>query len=93
MQAISHLWNCTSKAGNPDLKSYANLQAFFGRSLRDGARTVDASAALVSPADCKVLYFGDMSADGTIDQVGLHGIRCSENETIITGQGHFLQGE
>jgi phosphatidylserine decarboxylase len=40
-----------------DLKQYASLGEFFYRKLKDGVRPVD-SAALVSPADGKMLHFG-----------------------------------
>lgn len=41
-----------------DLTKYRNLAEFFYRELDDGLRPVDTKAAIVSPADGKVLHFG-----------------------------------
>ena len=43
----------------PDLKSYANLNEFFYRELKDGIRPIGADI-VVSPADGKVLHFGEV---------------------------------
>ncbi|KAJ3218545.1 phosphatidylserine decarboxylase 1 [Dinochytrium kinnereticum] len=51
-----------------DLKSYPNLGEFFYRRLKDGVRPIDPVAALVSPADGKVLNFGVVQ-DRHIQQV------------------------
>uniref|UniRef100_A0A1A9X1B4 Phosphatidylserine decarboxylase proenzyme, mitochondrial n=1 Tax=Glossina brevipalpis TaxID=37001 RepID=A0A1A9X1B4_9MUSC len=42
----------------PDLKHYKTLAEFFTRPLRDGVRTIDADAPLISPADGKILHLG-----------------------------------
>ena len=57
-----------AEAVEPDLEAYPHLQALFTRHLRPGARPVAPAAALVSPADCAVLYFGKADA-GTAEQV------------------------
>lgn len=41
-----------------DLTKYRNLAEFFYRELEDGLRPIDTEAAVVSPADGKVLHFG-----------------------------------
>ncbi|KAF9152404.1 phosphatidylserine decarboxylase 1 [Linnemannia schmuckeri] len=43
---------------DPDLTHYKNLGEFFYRELKDGARPIDYSAALVSPSDGRVFHFG-----------------------------------
>ncbi|KAI1310545.1 phosphatidylserine decarboxylase 1 [Mortierella claussenii] len=43
---------------DPDLTHYKNLSEFFYRELKDDARPIDYSAALVSPADGRVFHFG-----------------------------------
>jgi len=50
-----------------DLKHYVSLGDFFYRRLKDGARPV-ANAALVSPADGKILHFGTVK-DLQVEQV------------------------
>jgi len=50
-----------------DLREYASLGDFFYRKLKPGARPVD-DAALVSPADGKVLHFGTIQ-DLRVEQV------------------------
>lgn len=58
------------QALDPDLTHYSNLQAFFGRELKPGVRPVEAGSALVSPADSRVLCFGQVAAaDGSVEQV------------------------
>ncbi|PWY97487.1 phosphatidylserine decarboxylase [Testicularia cyperi] len=44
---------------DPDLTHYKSLGEFFYRELKDGARPIDDSV-LVSPADGKVLHFGEI---------------------------------
>ncbi|KAK7085147.1 hypothetical protein SK128_000592 [Halocaridina rubra] len=51
-----------------DLGKYRCLSELFRRSLKEGARPVDASAAVVSPADGRVLSFGTVNC-GTLDQI------------------------
>jgi phosphatidylserine decarboxylase len=67
--AYATFFNCNlEEAAEPNLKSYKNLQEFFGRALKDGSRPVDRSATLTSPADCKVLHFGKMT-EHKVEQV------------------------
>ena len=52
------------------LENYPNLGALFRRALKDGARPVDETAMVVSPADGHVIWFGEVSPDGEMEQVG-----------------------
>lgn len=52
---------------DPDLTHYRSLGEFFYRELKEGARPVDDSI-LVSPADGKVLHFGEI-AGRRVEQV------------------------
>lgn len=53
----------------PDLHAYPNLAAFFYRTLKPGARPIDPNSnALVSPADGKVIQFGQIEG-GQVEQV------------------------
>lgn len=45
---------------DPDLTHYKSLGEFFYRELKEGARKIDDSI-LVSPADGKVLHFGEIA--------------------------------
>jgi phosphatidylserine decarboxylase len=57
------------EVAEPDLHTYPNLAAFFYRELKPGARPVDPNPnALVSPADGRVLQFGQITG-GDIEQV------------------------
>lgn len=57
------------EVSEPDLHIYPNLAAFFYRTLKPGARTVDSdSRVLVSPSDGKVLQYGRIEG-GDIEQV------------------------
>ncbi|KFA64705.1 hypothetical protein S40285_05269 [Stachybotrys chlorohalonatus IBT 40285] len=57
------------EVSEPDLHVYPNLAAFFYRTLKPGARPLDPdSHALLSPADGKVLQFGQIEG-GDIEQV------------------------
>ncbi|RKP11548.1 phosphatidylserine decarboxylase-domain-containing protein [Piptocephalis cylindrospora] len=53
---------------DPDLTHYPNLGEFFYRSLKPGARPMDDTSELVSPADGKVLHFGVVT-HGQVEQV------------------------
>lgn len=61
---------CTSlsEVSEPDLHVYSNLASFFYRNIKPGVRPIDHSAALVSPADGRVLQMG-MIEDGEVEQV------------------------
>lgn len=53
----------------PDLHTYPNLASFFYRSLKPGVHQLDPnSAALLSPADGRVLQFGTIE-HGEVEQV------------------------
>jgi phosphatidylserine decarboxylase len=53
----------------PDLRRFPNLAAFFYRTLKPGARPLDPNPnALLSPADGRVLQFGQIEG-GDIEQV------------------------
>ncbi|KAL7275931.1 phosphatidylserine decarboxylase 1 [Rhizina undulata] len=53
-----------------DLKSYRNLAEFFYRRLKPGCRPIDPRIeVMVSPADGKVLQFGEVRAGGEVEQV------------------------
>ncbi|ODQ56037.1 phosphatidylserine decarboxylase [Saitoella complicata NRRL Y-17804] len=47
-----------NEVGEADLTTYRNLAEFFYRELKPGVRPIDATAAIVSPADGKILHFG-----------------------------------
>ncbi|KAJ3156674.1 phosphatidylserine decarboxylase 1 [Geranomyces michiganensis] len=54
---------------DPNLEHYANLGEFFYRTLKPGARSIDQKAPLVSPADGRVLHFGLITLDRTVEQI------------------------
>ncbi|KAI8822097.1 phosphatidylserine decarboxylase-domain-containing protein [Fimicolochytrium jonesii] len=54
---------------DPNLEHYANLSQFFYRPLKPGARPIDNDALLVSPADGKVLHFGLITQQRTVEQI------------------------
>ncbi|KUI71392.1 Phosphatidylserine decarboxylase proenzyme 1, mitochondrial [Cytospora mali] len=57
------------EVSEPDLHVYPNLAAFFYRTLKPGARPLDPNPnALLSPADGRVLQFGQIRG-GDIEQV------------------------
>jgi len=61
-----------AEAEEPDPRKYASFNAFFTRSLRPGARTVDASpAALVSPVDGTVSQIGRTDGSSLVQAKGL----------------------
>lgn len=67
---LRRLMGCTSlsEVAEPDLHVYPNLASFFYRNIKPGVRPIDPSAALVSPADGRVLQMG-MIEDGEVEQV------------------------
>ena len=61
-----------SEAEESDPRRYASFNAFFTRSLRPGARTVDASpGALVSPVDGTVSQIGRTDGSSLVQAKGL----------------------
>lgn len=57
------------EVGQP-LDTYRNLGEFFYRRLKPGCRPIDPRPnAVVSPADGKVLQFGEIREDGEVEQV------------------------
>lgn len=63
--------NCStslSEVSEPDLHTYPNLASFFYRTLKPGVRPLDPSAALLSPADGRVLQMGIIER-GEVEQV------------------------
>lgn len=53
-----------------DLTEYRNLAEFFYRRLKPGARPIDGRLeVVVSPADGKVLQFGEVAGGGRVEQV------------------------
>ena len=57
------------EAEDERLENYPNLGALFRRALKEGARPVDENAMIVSPADGHVIWFGEVSSDGELEQV------------------------
>ena len=57
-----------SEVSESDLHNYPNLASFFYRNLKPGVRPIDPSAALVSPADGRVLQMGTIER-GEVEQV------------------------
>ena len=56
----AYIFGCNlDEMKDPDLTHYKSLGEFFYRELKDGARQIDDSI-LVSPADGKVLHFGEI---------------------------------
>ncbi|KAI9100991.1 phosphatidylserine decarboxylase-domain-containing protein [Phlyctochytrium arcticum] len=69
-KTYSSMFNCNlEEMEDPDLTHYPNLAAFFYRSLKPGVRPIDASAPLTSPADGKVLHFGLITTERTVEQI------------------------
>jgi len=52
-----------------DLHHYESLGEFFYRRLKEGSRPVDTSVPLVSPADGRVLHFGEIAEGHHVEQV------------------------
>ncbi|MEM1111439.1 MAG: archaetidylserine decarboxylase [Pseudomonadota bacterium] len=63
---VRHFGVDMSEAAEPDLKAYANFNAFFTRPLREGARPI-AEASVVCPADGAISQLGRIE-DGRIFQ-------------------------
>jgi len=64
----SYIFGCNlDEMKDPDLTHYKSLGEFFYRELKEGARQIDDSI-LVSPADGKVLHFGEI-AGRRVEQV------------------------
>ncbi|KAF8566715.1 hypothetical protein P879_05303 [Paragonimus westermani] len=88
--SYSSLFRCDLKElKNPDLKSYSSIADFFIRELSQSYRPVDRGAALVSPADGQIVYFGPVDRDGVLEQV--KGVNYSLKEflgptSLNTGQ-------
>ncbi|PSF06036.1 phosphatidylserine decarboxylase [Marinobacter fuscus] len=60
-----------SEAAEPDITAYPSFNAFFTRALKDGARTVDATAdTLVSPVDGAISQIGQVSTDRVFQAKG-----------------------
>jgi len=86
-----HWFSCNlEEAVVSDVTQYKTFNEYFVRKLKPGARDIDPTATLVSPADCKVTSFGEMSyEDLKIDQV--KGV--SYPLDIFVGPRHpFLKG-
>jgi len=69
--SYSYWFNCNlDEAVVSDVEKYRTFNEFFIRKLKPGARVIDPSATLVSPADCCVTSFGEMSySDLKLDQI------------------------
>ncbi|KAJ1023484.1 hypothetical protein NDA16_003101 [Ustilago loliicola] len=64
----AYIFGCNlDEMKDPDLTHYRSLGEFFYRELKEGARPIDDSI-LVSPADGKVLHFGEI-AGRRVEQV------------------------
>ncbi|KAF5399362.1 Phosphatidylserine decarboxylase proenzyme [Paragonimus heterotremus] len=79
--SYSSLFHCDLKElKNSDLKSYPSVADFFTREVSPSYRPVDRDAALVSPADGQVVYFGPVDRDGVLEQV--KGVNYSLSEFL-----------
>ena len=70
-----------NEAFDSDLNNYPNLGSLFRRKLKPGARPVDEGAPVVSPADGHVIWFGEVSPDGELEQVIILGSRMPREIT------------
>lgn len=69
-QAWTDVFGCNlAEMAAPSLKSFNNLGEFFTRELKPGARPITAGADLVYPCDGKIMHYGEVSADGKVEQV------------------------
>ncbi|KAI9024681.1 phosphatidylserine decarboxylase proenzyme [Hyaloraphidium curvatum] len=66
------------------LDSFPTLGDFFYRELRPGARAAEPGWDLVSPADGRVLHFGIVASDETIEQVKGHSYSLKS----LVGESH-----
>lgn len=64
------LVGCDPLESDRPLDEFSSLAAFFARSLRSDARSVDSSGTLVSPADGVIMALGPVGAFGTIEVKG-----------------------
>ena len=55
-----------------DLSKYKTLSQFFTRRLREGARPISTSSALVSPSDGKLTYSGPVEGEYLEQVKGVH---------------------
>ncbi|KAL2912117.1 phosphatidylserine decarboxylase 1 [Polyrhizophydium stewartii] len=82
-RTYSSIFGCNlDEMRQENLLEYRNLAEFFYRELKPGARPIAGPerAALVSPADGKVLHFGKVESDGSIEQV--KGLTYSVNALL-----------
>ncbi|KAI8917190.1 phosphatidylserine decarboxylase-domain-containing protein [Powellomyces hirtus] len=69
-KAYASMFGCNlDEMEDPVLENYPNLGAFFYRTLKPGVRPIDQNAPLVSPADGRVLHFGLITLDRTVEQI------------------------
>lgn len=69
---------------NAPLDSFPTLGDFFYRELKPGSRQPEQGWDLVSPADGKVLHFGIVASDETIEQVKGHSYSLKN----LVGESH-----
>ncbi|KAF3933629.1 hypothetical protein ABW19_dt0209587 [Dactylella cylindrospora] len=72
------------EAKNQDLYSYRNLAEFFYREIDPAARPIDATSAVVSPSDGKVLMLGEVREGGRVENV--KGMTYSL-DALLSGHG------
>ncbi|KAF3926892.1 hypothetical protein ABW20_dc0104926 [Dactylellina cionopaga] len=73
-----------AEAKNQDLTSYRNLAEFFYREIDPAVRPINASSAIVSPSDGKVLMVGEVREGGKVENV--KGMTYSL-DALLSGQG------
>ena len=79
-----------AEVSEPDLRVYPNLASFFYRTLKPGLRPLSSDpAAMLSPADAKVLSFG-MIEHGEVEQI--KGMTYSL-EALLGSASPTLEGE
>jgi phosphatidylserine decarboxylase len=67
--AWTRAFDCHLEEMEFPLHEYRNLSEFFSRPLKADARYIDRTADLVSPADARLTAYGEINADGTIEQI------------------------